>query len=401
MNKNVFTYSLIFTLILFIIIGSVILIVDSDNKNNKVEDVYSKVVINDKELNITYYEGNKIDLNISYGNIMDKYIRIDNTNDEDIVYSLKYVDSHITYDDVTFSAFVKYGEDEYIEAVSNASLKENSSLVHNLIIKGHSYMTIKIVFKSMHENDVVNIKGELAITDNISSMELFNNTIHNINDAIEDRISKLNGIYQVGYYITNINELSFNNDANLSGYVLIDAKDISDIKYIYTVYNDKYMVKNNEYKSINIQNVDSNYVNTLTVDIVCHQYNSKITCSSFSTIPKSASDDKRDFFNKSKTIINEYSNIKVEDDKTYIYDVDQNGITGYVIINKDNLFLYIKNDLFMISGYNYKKLGDFDIKSKTIRSYNETAWNLSAKDKKQACSFSGFNECVDKEGTKV
>ena len=402
MNKNVLTYSFIFGLILFIIIGSIILIVDPNkNGNNKLEDLNTNVSIDNKELNVTYYEGNTLDLNISYGNIQDKYIKVTNNNDEDIVYSLKYIDAYLSYDEVTYSIYIKYNEDEYIEAINNSSLKINSSLIHNLIIKGHSNMTIKLVFKSNHEKDLVNIKGILSITEDISSTELFNNTIHNINDSLEDRISKLNGIYQPGYYILNINELSFNNNANISGYILIDAKDISDIKYIYTVYNDKYMVKNNDYKAINIQNRDDSYIGSLTVDVVCHQYNSKITCSSFSSIPKSPSDDKRIFFNKSKNIINEYNNMKINDDKTYIYDVDQDGITGYILINKDSLFLYIKDNLFMISGYNYKKLGDYDIKSKTIRSYNETAWNLSANSKSQVCSFSGFKECYDKEGNKI
>ena len=402
MNKNVLTYSFIFGLILFIIIGSIILIVDPNkNGNNKLEDLNTNVSIDNKELNVTYYEGNTLDLNISYGNIQDKYIKVTNNNDEDIVYSLKYIDAYLSYDEVTYSIYIKYNEDEYIEAINNSSLKINSSLIHNLIIKGHSNMTIKLVFKSNHEKDLVNIKGILSITEDISSTELFNNTIHNINDSLEDRISKLNGIYQPGYYILNINELSFNNNANISGYILIDAKDISDIKYIYTVYNDKYMVKNNDYKAINIQNRDDSYIGSLTVDVVCHQYNSKITCSSFSSIPKSPSDDKRIFFNKSKNIINEYNNMKINDEKTYIYDVDQDGITGYILINKDSLFLYIKDNLFMISGYNYKKLGDYDIKSKTIRSYNETAWNLSAKSKSQVCSFSGFKECYDREGNKI
>ena len=51
--------------------------------------------------------------------------------------------------------------------------------------------------------------------------------------------------------------------------------------------------------------------------------------------------------------------------------------------------------LFMVSGYNYKKLGDFDIKSKAIRTYNESAFSLAASDANKACEFSGLNNCFN------
>ena len=404
MNKTIFEYIFVGALVTFILITSVMLISKRESiiEENIYEDKEEKVKIDNNELDILYYNGNKLDLNISYGNVYEKIIRVTNFNDQDIVYSIKINNAKLSNDEMTYDIYLADKDKEYTSVVTNSSLLEGTSLTYNLVSKSNTINFVKIVFKSNHEKDESNIKGVLSVTNNITSLELFNNTIKNINDALELRIDNLNGIYTKGYYLLNINELSFNNDADVSGYILIDASDISDIKYIYTIYNNMYMVKNNNYDNLNVINVDNGYVSTLNNTSVCHQYDTRITCNSFNTIPKSSIDDKKKFFNNSKLVINDFlENNKIEDDRTYIYEVNNYNVTGYILVNKDNMFLYLKDNMFMISGYNYKKLGDYNINSKTIRSYTETAWNISSSDKKKVCSFSGYSDCYDKEGNRV
>ena len=404
MNKTIFEYIFVGALVTFILITSVMLISKRESiiEENIYEDKEEKVKIDNNELDILYYNGNKLDLNISYGNVYEKIIRVTNFNDQDIVYSIKINNAKLSNDEMTYDIYLADKDKEYTSVVTNSSLLEGTSLTYNLVSKSNTINFVKIVFKSNHEKDESNIKGVLSVTNNITSLELFNNTIKNINDSLELRIDNLNGFYTKGYYLLNINELSFNNDADVSGYILIDASDISDIKYIYTIYNNMYMVKNNNYDNLNVINVDNGYVSTLNNTSVCHQYDTRITCNSFNTIPKSSIDDKKKFFNNSKLVINDFlENNKIEDDRTYIYEVNNYNVTGYILVNKDNMFLYLKDNMFMISGYNYKKLGDYNINSKTIRSYTETAWNISSSDKKKVCSFSGYSDCYDKEGNRV
>lgn len=408
MNKNVLTYSFIALLIIFIIVASFILFVEPNREIlNKVTDVNDIVVIDNKELNVTYYQGNNLNLDITYGNIIDKIIDIYNNNDDEVIYSIKYVDSTLSNEDILYSVYVSYNDEEYIEAVHDSPLKVNTSLIYNLLIKGHTKNSIKISFKSNHEGNISNIQGKLLVSTNLSSLELFNNTIKKIDNSLDNKIDSLNGIYDKGYYTLNIDSLSFDNDANVSGYILIDAKDISDIKYIYTIYNDKYMIKNTILDNINVLTVDQGYTTTLNEESICYQYDTRIKCSNFNVIHKSSNDDKREFFNGTKEIINTFNKeFNKDDDKTYIYDIttditNKTNLVGYILKNKDDMYLYIRSNLFMISGYNYNKLGDYDIKSKTIRSYNDSAWNLSANSKKQVCTFSGFNECYDKEGNGI
>ena len=405
MKKYILTYSFVGFLILFIMIASFILFVEPNRELiSKPHDTNDIVVIDKKELNVTYYEGSNINIDITYGNIIEKYIDVINNNDDEVVYSLKLIDSTLSNEDLLYSIYIAYDDEEYVPAIEDASLKINSSLVYNLLIKGHSKNSIKILFKSNHENENSNIQGRLVVSSNISSLELFNSTIKKISDTLDDKVDSLNGIYDPGYYILNIDNLSFENDANVKGYILIDAKDISDIKYMYTIFNDKYMIKNNSYPNINVENVDNNYTNTVDENVVCHQYDTRIKCMSFNIIPKSTVDDKKEFFNNSKEVINIFNKeFDKDDNKPYIYDISKDinnttNLVGYILKNKNNMFLYIRNNIFMISGYDYKKLGDYDIKSKTIRSYNESAWNLSAVNKNKVCSFSGFKECYDKDG---
>ena len=407
MKNKYITYSLIAFLILFIIYASIKLFVEPkyENVSMSTRDVTKTISVNNKDLFVTYYNGDVLDLNITYGNIYEKEILITNNNDEDVVYSIKINDSYISNNELYYDLFIYDKQKEYVQINKDDLLTNDLSLEYNLVVEKNSESKIKLVFKSKHEKEESIIKGRVSINDNVTSSELFNITLRNVTEALDEKIAKLNGRSTPGYYILDIKNLVFNNDSNVKGYILIDASDIAYIKYIYTIYNDKYMVKNNNNNNLNIINIDNEYINSLNNNTICNQYDSRIKCSI--NIPKSNNDEKGIFYAKAKDLINLFNQeIKKDDDKTYIYNITEDlsntyGLTGYILKDKDNMFLYIHNDIFMISGYNYSKLGDFDIKSTTIRSYVESAFELSAKDKHTVCIFSGYDECYDKNNNLI
>ena len=404
MNKKTITYCFIAVLILFILFASFKLIIEPIRvkKDIKQQDKTTSVIINEKELNVIYYQGEEVDINITYGNIGEKIINVKNNNDEDIVYSLKFIDSSISNDLITYDVFTQYNNESYNNILKNQKLLINSSLIHNIVIPKKSEMNIKVVFKSNMENTETIIKGKLVVATNLSMLELFNLTINNITEALDKRIDDLNGITVKGYYILELKDLTFTNEANVSGYVLVDTTDISNIKYAYTIYNDKYLIKNSLSNDINIINLDNEAISSLNRDVICYQYDTRIKCNNFTNIPKNKTNNKKEYYNKVKGIISDYlNNYNKDDNKNYIYTINTNGIIGYILKNNNDMFLYLRNDMFMISGYNYKKLGEFTINSSTIRTYNESAFNLSASDMNKVCSFSGFNECYDENGNRI
>ena len=405
MNNKYITYSLIAFLILFILYASIKLFVEPKYDNPSVDiDINRTISVNGKDLKVIFDDGDNVDIHLTYGNIYTKEITITNNNDEDVIYSLKLSDSEISNNELYYDIYIQYNN-EYEKVINDSLLTKDLTLVYNQSIGKKSTSKIKVVFKTKHENEESIIKGKITISDNINSLELFNLTIRNITEAVDSKITKLNGISTKGYYLIDVNNLSFVNDANIKGYVLIDASDISNIKYVYTVYNDKYMVKNSDLMNLSVVNVDNDYINTLNNNTVCYQYNSRITCGT--NIPKSNNNEKNLFYSKSKDVLSLFmKEFNKDDDKVYIYDINTDlsnsyGLTGYILKDKNNMFLYIRNDIFMISGYNYSKLGDYDIKSTTIRSYVESAFELSAKDKYTVCSFSGYDECYDKNNNLI
>ena len=394
MNKRTITISFLCVLILFILFASFKLIIEPNiDKIDIKHDKHTSVNIDGKELSVIYQEGDSLDVKLTYGNITQKIIEVKNNNDEDITYSIKYLDSTLSNDKVTYDIYLSNKDDEYTKVFTDKSLNVNTSLLHNIVIPKNSSMKVKIIFKSNMENTETIIKGKVVVSTNLTNLELFNTTINNIDEAIENKINDLNGITVKGYYLLELKELTFNNEANVSGYILIDSTDISDIKKIYTIYNNKYLIKNTSLNDMNVINVDNDYISTINRDVICHQYDTRIKCNNFSSIPKNSVNNKQVFYNKIKEIINEYKNKDV--DNNSIYTIKKDDITGYILINKNDMFIYLRNNMFMVSGYNYKKLGDFDIKSKAIRTYNESAFNLSASDKTRVCEFSGLSNCVD------
>ena len=396
MNKKVITYSILTILVLFILFASFILIIGNSFENvNVILDKLSVVKIDNKEIKAIYKDGDEVDVSLTYGNIYTKEIKVVNKNDQDITYSIKFNDASISNELITYDAQVSYNDVDYTNVLTNKKVEVNGSLLHNLVVPKDESMSIRIIFKSNMENVDSIIKGRVEVTSNLTSLELFSLTINNIDEAIDNKVEDLNGISVKGYYILDINDISFNNDANVSGYVLIDSTDISDIKYVYTIYNNKYMIKNATLNNSIVVNVDDEYSKSLNKDNICYQFDTRIKCNTFNNIPKNPIDNKKVFYNNIKLVIDEYKNKEIYDDMNYVYTINQNDIVGYIIINKNDMFIYLRDSLFMVSGYNYKKLGDFDIKSKAIRTYNESAFSLAASDANKACEFSGLNNCFN------
>ena len=169
----------------------------------------------------------------------------------------------------------------------------------------------------------------------------------------------------------------------------VDESDAKKIEAKFSNANTKKEVKEND---LSINNMNENDI--------CKLY-SKKSCNDFSSLNYS-SVGKKDFYQETMHIIEEVKN-RTYDKNVYIVDVindlNRQNIRGYVLVNNidgnKEMYLYLTNDLFMISGYNLTKLGNFDENSTTIRAYNESAFNLSSKDMRTVCLFSGFNQCFN------
>ncbi len=104
------------------------------------------------------------------------------------------------------------------------------------------------------------------------------------------------------------------------------------------------------------------------------------------------------------------SDFKGNQKSVYIYDVKKDienntNIRGYILVdntpNNPEYYIYLTNDIYMVTGYNITKFGNFKVNSNTIRSYTDTGFNLSSENMLKVCDFSGFSECVNKLGEKL
>lgn len=400
------------SLILFIIVAIVLyfsisfLYVKEDKKTDKVYDVTRVLKIDDKELDITYISGNMIDENISYGNILTKKIEICNDNDVELLYSLTIKEVEISNEQLTYSLKVANDDENYTYINKNESLVKDAHLGYNLLIEPKTKLYITVEFKANYEKNDTTLKGVLNIEDNLSEADLFiTNTRHIVNE-VEDKINTLNGITKSGYYILNMQELS--NELNkYRGYIIIDAYNISEIKTVLFIYSDNYMLKNYIYSTKLDKNdlkTKDDEITSLNKEEVCDLYTNR-SCNLFSSLKYNTLDNRSDFYQETKRII-DLTKDKFNDKKiNIVYDIkedidNKSKVRGYILINNKDVkepeyYLYLTNDIYMISGYNLTKNGDYEESSSTIREYNETAFRLSAKDKKTVCSFSGVNNCVD------
>ena len=397
---------LIILIITSVLIGSITFKYEkkyASNEGNLEQDI---VKINNKELNITYNSGYKFNEQLTYGNIYSKIIKIENKNAEPVTYALKVINLNTSNNLISFNLYASNDNVFYEEIRSNANLNESEYIGYNLLVEKKSTIYLKVEFKANKESDTTSLKGRFSIVENLTEKELFVEKIKNNIKELNKKINDLNGIIVSGLYIINVNELG----SELNGYIIVDAIDIAKLKYILFVNDNKLMVNNVNYqylKKTNIVNLDDNI---LDQNEVCSKY-SKNTCNPFSSLTYNSYDGKEQFYIDSIKIIGEVNDkFNKEDKKVYVIDVTNDiqnttDIRGYILINntieKKEYYLYLANNLFMISGYNWTKLGKYEKDSPTIRAYTETSFNLSAASPKTVCNFSGFSECYDIENNLI
>ena len=413
MKKNI--KFIITGIVLFIVlIISFIHMKDSvEIKVSKILDVTKDVEIDGKYLKVTYTSGNMIDTNISFNNTLEKNITIVNHNETIMSYALEIYDATISNDELYYSLEATNElSGKYKTVVDNKIVKGNQTLGYNLAIDPNSTIYLKLTFNAHHQGNATELKGILNIKTNLTEKDIFIREVNNVDSAIKTKLDELNGISTGGNYIASVEELV--SDSNIKGYVLINAEDISSIEYYYYVYSNKFMLKDFNFTGNISKNaildLDTNETNGFNPDNICRMKGKK-NCANFSDLTYNTSGGKKEFADNSKKVIELVNaNFKGSDKKVYIYDVttdieNPTNIRGFILIDntKDNseYYIYLTNNMFMISGYNMTKYGEFSHDSTTIRAYTESAFNLSSQNAKKVCSFSGFSDCVNKEGSTI
>lgn len=413
MKDNLSKILLAVIIVIVLIISFIFLKDQGTSKTSKILDVNKDVEIDGKYLKVTYSSGNMIDEDISYNNTIEKDIKISNYNGDIVSYALDLYDANISDEELVYSIEAsneKHGK--YTTVVENKSVKGNQSLGYNLAIDPNSSIFLKVIFKSQHLGNSTKLKGILDIKSNLTEKDIFIREINNINDTLIAKIDELNGIGVSGDYIVNVNELI--KESNISGYILIDAEDISNIEYYYFVYSDKYMLKNFNFVGTLSKNaildIDSEFVSNLNINNIC-SLSGKKKCSNFNDLSYNTAGGKKEFDADSKKVIELVkSDFKGSEKMAYIYNVSTDinnptNIRGFILIDntkeEKEYYIYLTNDMFMISGYNMTKYGEFSYDSTTIRAYTESAFNLSSENASKVCSFSGFTNCINKEGSTV
>lgn len=410
MKKKILFTLLIIIIIVILLVSMSLLEEKEDNINDLVKDVETNVLIGKDKLKVTYLKGNMIDENISFGNITSKTIKIENENDKSISFAIHLTDAIISNEELTYNVAYSSLLDGVYESISKSDkVNSNNILIYNIAIEPHKTIFIKIEFKANFENENTNLKGILSVENNLSATELFSETVIEIQKNLENKINDLNGITVSGYYLININDLKPKN-SKYNGYCLIDATDYSDLKFYYTVYNEKYILtdyqlKDNKITKSNLKNKTDELVKAVNTDTIC-RYHTKKECLSFNSLKVNNLGGKDVFTsNVEKTVDSFKKSFNKTEKKVYIADVNNNGISGYILINnkkeEPEYYLYLANTLYMVSGYNMTKYGMFSSNSTTVRAYNESAFNLSASSPSVVCSFTGFDECYNMNNEKV
>ena len=403
--KNKLVYLIIFVVILSTLFLS-FKYMDKDKNSSSDIDITKTVTINESTIEALFYDGNMVDEEIGFGNVYTKYIKVTNNNDKLINYAINISEVSVSNNLLTYQVAISKEKDRnYVEVISNSILTGNSNIAYNLTAEAKTEMYVKITFKSNKENDKTILKGELSVINNLSNKEIFIVDINSVQDGVLSKVNSLNGINEKGYYTYEV-------VGKLVGYVVVDASDISDLKYYYFVHNNEFMVNDIEFKGINKSNVsviDNNTVNNLNRDSACNNVTKK-GCRDINTLTRNEAGGRNNFYRDAMQVINIVKDNNKNSNNVVIYDVrndinNSTNIRGYILVNNKTsnpeYFIYLTNDLFMISGYNLTKNGSFTSDSSTIRAYNDTAFNLSSASKNTVCKFSGFNECYNVNGEKI
>lgn len=392
-------------LLILIIFGILLYSFDfNDDEESSIKDIYITEDILGDKLDVKYIGGNMIDEKLMYGNSFIKEIEVSNTSNKDIVYALSLKEKNVSNELLSVSVYAEL-ENEEVELLKDKTLKEEN-IIYNLVISKNDLVKLKVVFLSNKEGGNTFLKGRLQVTTNLSEKEIFIHNINNIQKALENKIDELNGIVNPGYYMIDVSLL----DSNFNGNILINANDISSLEYYYSVNNNNYMINDYLYKGKLSQKNVVIKADMLDRDGLCITH-SKRGCSDFNDIPYNQGGGKKSFLKNVKTILDSLKDsVSKLDKNVYIYDVksdiqNDTNVRGYVLVDntKDSseLYLYLTDESFMISGYNYSKYGEITETSGTIRAYKESAFNLSSSDKARVCSFSGFSECFNLNNEKV
>lgn len=408
MRKALFN-TIFIIIILLVLYTSISFLNDSKKeKRLKMYDITRNININDLKINVLYKEGNMIDETITYGNIYTKELEITNNNDTDITYSLSIKETNIDNETLTYSLKASKDKENYTYINKNTNIITDMFLGYNLVIEANTKLYLSIEFKGNTDKTI--LKGILNIGDNLSEKDLFINNVNKIQSEINEKIEKINEITTPGYYLINLNELSSDIYEKYKGYVIVNASDISSIKFIYFIYNDKYMLNNYTYNELldktSIQNKDKE-ISTLNNENVCSKV-TKDKCVNFNKLKYNKKGTKEDFSNSVNDIVDKAEKKDKSITGAIVYDVktdidESSNITGYILFNSDKneYYLYLSNGVFMISGYNITKNGEIKLDGNTIRTYNETAYKLSSENKSIVCTFSGFTNCIDSSGKKI
>jgi hypothetical protein len=380
---------------------------------SKILDVAKDIEIDGKYLKVTYSSGNMIDEKISYNNTLEKNIKVVNYNNSIISYALELYDSSVSNEELYYKIEASNEKGgKYYTVVDNQKVKGDQALAYNLAIDPNSSIYLKVTFNSQSQGNPIELKGILNIKSNLTEKDIFIREVSNVDSELQLKIAELNGIGVSGIYILSLDDLKVDN--GIKGYILINAEDLSNIEYYYYVYSEKYMLKDFNYVgSISknaILDIDPGFVSSLNNHSVC-QMRGKKNCLSFNDLTYNTSGGKKEFDTDAKKVIELVkSDFKGSEKKVYIYDVttdinNPTNIRGFVLIDntkeEKEYYIYLTNNVFMISGYNMTKYGEFSPESTTIRAYTESAFNLSSANARIVCSFSGFNDCINKEGSTI
>lgn len=118
---------------------------------------------------------------------------------------------------------------------------------------------------------------------------------------------------------------------------MIDATDYSDLKFYYTVYNEKYILtdyqlKDNKITKSNLKNKTDELVKAVNADTIC-RYHTKKECLSFNSLKVNNLGGKDVFTSNVEKTVDSFKSLLIRQKKVYIADVNNNGISGYILIN--------------------------------------------------------------------
>lgn len=385
---------IILAIIIILILGLSIYFTSHSKKLLNVfhSDIKETINILDNEVEVTYNYTGEINEKLSYGNKFTREIDIKNLSSNNVTYAIKINNLERTNDFLLYSVDI-VSDGEKTNIITDEKIKDD--LAYNLLLEGNGKLKVIITFKSIYESEY-HINGMLKVVSNLSDKEIFVNKIKSVNKIIDEKIIEKNGITQKGYYLIKID------DNKLKGEVVVDATDIASLVYHYKL-NDSNLMTLNYYESSKYNEISAFDEAAFNKVSLCSLV-TKERCIDIDNLDYNETGTITDFYNDAYKVIDSINKIKITDNSVYILDVRENitpinNIRGYVLINNKEgnheLYLYLTNDIFMISGYNYTRLGKFTEFGGTIRTYNELAFNLSSSNPENVCSFSGFDNCIN------